>query len=63
MINYSGTPIIETDRLILRKLELPDAQSVFDHWLSDERVTDNLIKGAHKSVSETIERVARTVNE
>jgi [ribosomal protein S5]-alanine N-acetyltransferase len=59
MINFAGTPKIETDRLILRKLEFSDAQSVFDHWLSDERVTDNLIKGAHKTVSETIERVTR----
>jgi [ribosomal protein S5]-alanine N-acetyltransferase len=62
MINYSGTPTLETDRLILRKIELSDAQSVFDHWLSDDRVMDNLIKGAHKSVSETIERVTEIVN-
>jgi [ribosomal protein S5]-alanine N-acetyltransferase len=62
MINYSGTPTLETDRLILRKIELTDAQSVFDHWLSDDRVMDNLIKGAHKSVSETIERVTEIVN-
>ncbi|ASS74185.1 GNAT family N-acetyltransferase [Tumebacillus algifaecis] len=57
MITYLGTPTIETDRLILRKLKLSDAQSVFDNWLSDERVTDNLIRGAHKTVFETIERV------
>lgn len=63
MINFSGTPKIETDRLILRRLELTDAQSVFDHWLSDERVTDNLIKGAHKTISETIERVAGILSE
>lgn len=63
MINYLGTPTIETDRLILRRIELKDAQSVFDHWLSDERVTDNLIKGAHKTVSETVERVAVIVNQ
>lgn len=63
MINYSGTPKIETDRLILRRFELLDAQSVFDHWISDERVTDNRIKPAHKNVSETIERVAKIVSE
>jgi [ribosomal protein S5]-alanine N-acetyltransferase len=63
MINYSGTPRIETDRLILRRMELTDAQSVFDHWLSDERVTDNLIKGAHKNVSETLKRVEEIVSE
>jgi ribosomal-protein-alanine N-acetyltransferase len=63
MINYSRTPNIETDRLILRRLELTDAQSVFDHWLSDERVSDNRISPAHKTVSETIERVAKIVSE
>ncbi|MGG3573874.1 GNAT family N-acetyltransferase [Bacillus gobiensis] len=63
MINYSGTPKIETDRLILRRFELTDVQSVFDHWLSDERVTDNRIKGAHKTVSETMKRVAKIVSE
>ncbi|MED4207443.1 GNAT family N-acetyltransferase [Neobacillus mesonae] len=63
MINFSGTPTIETPRLILRRLELTDAQSIFDHWLSDERVTDNLIKGAHKTVSETREKVATIVSE
>ncbi|WP_163103171.1 GNAT family N-acetyltransferase [Peribacillus alkalitolerans] len=62
MINYSGTPTLVTDRLILRRLELTDAHSVFNHWLSDERVMDNLIKGAHKSISETIERVTEIVN-
>jgi [ribosomal protein S5]-alanine N-acetyltransferase len=63
MINYSGTPKIETDRLILRKLEMTDAQSVFDHWLSDERVTDNRINPAHKSVSETVERVQNIISQ
>lgn len=63
MIKYSGTPTIETNRLILRKLELTDAQSVFDHWLSDERVSDNRISAAHKTVSETIERLTNIVSE
>lgn len=63
MINYLGTPKIETDRLALRKFELKDAQSVFDNWLLDERVSDNRVKAAHKTVSETIERVTKIVNE
>lgn len=63
MIKFVGTPIIETDRLILRKLEQTDAKYVFENWLSDNRVMDNLIKGAHKSISETITRVAEIVNQ
>lgn len=55
--------MLETDRLILRRLELTDAQTVFDHWLSDERVSDNKINAAHKSVSQTIERVANIVSQ
>ncbi|PGS48737.1 GNAT family N-acetyltransferase [Bacillus sp. AFS041924] len=61
MINYSGTPILETERLILRKVEHKDSQSIFNNWLSDDRVMDNLIKGAHKSIEETIERVNEIV--
>lgn len=63
MINYSGTPKIETDRLILRRMELTDAQSVFDHWLSDERVSDNKISAAHKTVEQSIERVTKIVGD
>ncbi|MGD6962344.1 GNAT family N-acetyltransferase [Fictibacillus phosphorivorans] len=62
MIKFLGTPTLETDRLILRRIVLEDAESIFDHWLSDERVMDNLIKGAHKSLSETIERVKEVVS-
>ncbi|UOQ86903.1 GNAT family N-acetyltransferase [Gracilibacillus salinarum] len=63
MINYLGTPIIETNRLILRRLALTDVQSVFDHWLSDERVADNRINAAHKKVSETMERMEKIVGQ
>jgi [ribosomal protein S5]-alanine N-acetyltransferase len=61
VIKYLGTPHIETDRLILEKFQLNDAQKVFDHWLSDERVADNRINVAHKTISETIERVNKIV--
>ena len=54
MIIYHGTPKIETKRLILRRMEYVDAQSVFDNWISDERVTNNRVNAAHKSISETI---------
>jgi ribosomal-protein-alanine N-acetyltransferase len=63
MVNYLGTPKIETDRLILRRLKLTDVQSVFDNWISDERVADNRVNAAHKTVSETIERVAKVVSQ
>ena len=63
MINYLGTPKIETERLILRRMELSDAQMAFDHWLSDERVSDNRVSAAHKTVSETIKRITKIVED
>ncbi|AWE07365.1 N-acetyltransferase [Lysinibacillus sp. 2017] len=63
MINYLGTPKIETDRLILRRMELSDAPKAFDNWLSDERVSDNRVSAAHKTVSETIERIEKIVKD
>ncbi|WP_033543369.1 GNAT family N-acetyltransferase [Planococcus sp. CAU13] len=59
---FVGSPKIETKRLILRRIEHSDAQSVFDNWISDERVTDNRVNAAHKSLSETVERVAKIVS-
>jgi [ribosomal protein S5]-alanine N-acetyltransferase len=63
MIHFMGTPKIETQRLILRQLVLKDAQTVFDNWLSDERVSDNRVSPAHKQVSETKEKLARIIGE
>jgi [ribosomal protein S5]-alanine N-acetyltransferase len=62
MILFSGTPQIETDRLILRKVKLSEAPIIFENWLSDERVMNNLIKGAHQNVAETIARVKEIVS-
>jgi [ribosomal protein S5]-alanine N-acetyltransferase len=44
-------------------MELSDAQKVFDHWLSDERVSDNRVNEAHKNVSETTERIVNIVSD
>ena len=63
MVDFTGTPKIETKRLILRKFEMADGQIAFDHWLSDERVADNRISPAQKSVSETMERVSKIVTQ
>lgn len=62
MINFLGTPKIETERLILRKMELSDIQKAFDHWLSDERVSDHRVSAAHNSVAETIDRIEKIIS-
>ncbi|MBU9722744.1 MULTISPECIES: GNAT family N-acetyltransferase [Bacillaceae] len=62
MVNFLGTPKIETERLILRKMYIRDTQAAFDHWLSDERVADHRVNAPHKSISETSERVEKVIS-
>ena len=47
------TETIETDRLLLRKFHLDDAQEMFDNWASDPEVTKYLTWNPHKNVEET----------
>lgn len=49
------TPVINTQRLILRPLTVADAQRVFCAWTSDPRVTKYMIYDTHKTVKETRE--------
>ncbi|GAF11075.1 acetyltransferase, GNAT family [Bacillus sp. JCM 19046] len=57
-ILFNGTPLLHTERLLLRRFSHGDVSSVFANWISDERVTDNRVNGAHKSIAETEQRVA-----
>ena len=41
MLNI-GTQTLETERLILRKFELSDAELVYKNWTSDPLVTKHL---------------------
>ena len=38
-MKHVGTKTIETARLILRRLELTDAEMMFRNWTSDDKVT------------------------
>ncbi len=62
MIHFLGTVRLETERLHLRRVRRDEAQTIFHHWLSDERVMDHLIRGAHQSISETVDRVNEVVD-
>lgn len=55
----NGTKSIETDRLILRKFKLSDANDMFNNWASDKRVTKYLSWKEHESleVSENLIRI------
>lgn len=37
------TPILETERLILRPMKAEDAQEVFDNWASDPDVAKFMV--------------------
>lgn len=47
--------VIETKRLILRPLEVTDAEHIFNTWTSDPRVTEFMTYTTHKSAEDTKE--------
>lgn len=53
MITHKGTQTIHTERLILRKFTIDDAQTMFDNWAGDERVTRYLTWSPHESPEAT----------
>ena len=50
MLNHKGTVTIETDRLILRRFAMEDAEAMFRRWASDDEVTKHLTWPTHSSV-------------
>ena len=48
-----GTRRIETNRLILRRFAVEDAQTMFDNWASDPEVTKYLTWPPHERVVAT----------
>ena len=49
---FSGLPVIETERLLLRALEMRDAKDIFE-WVSDPQVTAFLFWRAHQSIEDS----------
>ncbi len=49
---YGNLPVLETDRLILRKLRPEDEKDVFD-YCSDEEVSKYTTWGAHQTIEDT----------
>ena len=52
-MKHIGTKNIETERLILRRFTLDDADAMYRNWASDDEVTKYLIWPAHSSVDIT----------
>ena len=53
MLTHKGTKIIETDRLILRRFTMEDAEPMFRNWASDDQVTKHLTWPTHAGVEVT----------
>lgn len=51
--NTMKTPVLETERLILRPLSLADADVIFTNWTSDPEVAKYTIWNVHQSVEDT----------
>lgn len=51
--DFKGTPVLETKRLILRKLTLSDAEDVYE-YAKDPEVSKYLTWDAHISIDDTI---------
>lgn len=49
------TPILESERIILRPLRVDDANHIFQKWTSDPEVARFMIWDLHQSVEDTIE--------
>lgn len=47
------TPILETERVILRPLSVEDAQDIYERWTSDDRVSKYVRWCTHSSVEDT----------
>ena len=51
-MNHIGTVTLETDRLLLRRFTLDDAQQAFDNWMSRETVTRYMTWQPYQSVDD-----------
>ena len=50
MLHHKGTVTIETERLILRRFTMEDAEAMYRNWASDDEVTKHLTWPTHSSV-------------
>jgi len=62
-MNDLGTITLETERLILRRFKLEDAESMYNNWASDKECNKYLSWDIHKNVDETKEVLKRWIDE
>ena len=52
-MEHKGTVVLETERLILRRFQVGDAQAMFENWASNPNVTKYLTWQPHASADAT----------
>ena len=52
-LRHAGTKELRTERLLLRPYQMDDAQAVFDGWMGDAAICDQLDWQAHANVQVT----------
>ncbi len=53
-MNHIGTIRLETDRLILRRFTMDDAEGMLNNWASDDEVTKYLNWHTHQKIEQTM---------
>lgn len=62
-MNHKGTKTLETNRLILRKFKIEDAEEAFTSWTSDPEVTEFLKWSPHPNVEYTKEIISKWITD
>lgn len=52
-VTHKGTQTLETERLILRRFTIDDAEDMYNNWANSSKVTEFLSWTPHTSVDET----------
>ena len=61
--NNIGTIQLETERLILRRFIIDDAQAMFTNWATDSECNKHLSWNLHQNIDETKEVIQNWINE
>ena len=56
-MNHVGTVTLTTDRLILRRFTVDDAEAVYNNWTSDSEISMYMRWQHHKNIEETEEKI------
>ena len=62
-MKHAGTQTIQTDRLILRKYEIADAEDMFRNWVTDPENSRFWSWEPHKDISETKSLISGWIDE